>query len=67
MEEFSGFRLYDDIFPVIYVNNTSAKTRQMFTIFHELAHLLFHTSGIDTIHDEFIPHLPDEAQRIEIL
>jgi Zn-dependent peptidase ImmA (M78 family)/transcriptional regulator with XRE-family HTH domain len=67
VEEFSGFCLYDDIFPVIYVNNTSAKTRQMFTIFHELAHLLFHTSGIDTIHDEFIPHLPDEAQRIEIL
>jgi Zn-dependent peptidase ImmA (M78 family) len=67
VEEFSGFCLYDDVFPLIYVNNSSAKTRQMFTLFHELAHLLFHTSGIDTIHDEFIPALADNAQRIEIL
>jgi Zn-dependent peptidase ImmA (M78 family)/transcriptional regulator with XRE-family HTH domain len=67
IEEFSGFCLYDDIFPIIYVNNSSPKTRQMFTLFHELAHLLFHTSGIDTIHDEYIPHLTDDARRIEIL
>jgi Zn-dependent peptidase ImmA (M78 family)/transcriptional regulator with XRE-family HTH domain len=67
VEEFSGFCLYDDVFPLIYVNNSSTKTRQMFTLFHELAHLLFHTSGIDTIHDEFIPALADDAQRIEIL
>jgi len=66
-EEFSGFCLYDDVFPIIYVNNTSAKTRQIFTMFHELAHLLFHTSGIDTVHDEFISHLTGEAQRIEVL
>ena len=44
---YSGFCLYDEIFPLIYVNN-SVKTRQIFTLFHELAHLLFHTSGIDT-------------------
>ena len=67
IDEFSGFCLYDEIFPIIYVNNSSAKTRQMFTLFHELAHLLFHTSGVDTIHDRYIPHLTDDAQRIEIL
>lgn len=67
VDEFSGFCLYDEIFPLIYVNNSSAKTRQMFTLFHELAHLLFHTSGIDTIHDEFISTLATEAQRTEIL
>jgi Zn-dependent peptidase ImmA (M78 family) len=65
--EFSGFCLYDDVFPIVFVNNTSAKTRQIFTIFHELAHLLFHTSGIDTIHDEYVSHLANEAQRIEVL
>jgi Zn-dependent peptidase ImmA (M78 family) len=67
VDEYSGFCLYDEIFPIIYVNNSSAKTRQIFTLFHELAHLLFHTSGIDTLHDEYIPHLADEAQRLEIL
>lgn len=65
--EYSGFCLYHDVFPVIYVNNSTAKTRQIFTLFHELAHLLFHTSGVDTIRDEYIPHLANEAQRIEIL
>ena len=46
-EGFFGFCLYDDEFPIIYVNNSAAKTRQVFTIFHELSHLLFQTSGID--------------------
>jgi Zn-dependent peptidase ImmA (M78 family)/transcriptional regulator with XRE-family HTH domain len=67
VEEFSGFCLYDEVFPIIYVNNSSAKTRQIFTLFHELGHLLFHTSGIDTIHDEYITALTDEPKRIEIL
>jgi Zn-dependent peptidase ImmA (M78 family) len=67
IDEFSGFCLYDDVFPIIFVNNSSAKTRQIFTLFHELAHLLFRTSGIDTIHDEFIPKLANDARRVEIL
>jgi Zn-dependent peptidase ImmA (M78 family) len=65
--EYSGFCLYDEVFPIIYVNNSATKTRQIFTFFHELAHLLFHTSGIDTIGDEYIPALPAPARRIEVL
>ena len=65
--EYSGFSLYDEVFPIIYVNNSAAKARQIFTLFHELAHLLFHTSGIDTIGDEYIPALPAPARRIEVL
>ena len=67
VDDYSGFCLYDDAFPIIYVNNSSAKTRQVFTLFHELAHLIFHTSGIDTREDEYIPALADDAQRIEII
>ena len=52
-DEFSGFCLYDDKFPVIYVNNSKPFTRQIFTLFHELAHLLFQTDGIDTNIDDF--------------
>ena len=62
---YSGFCLYDDEFPIIYVNNSNAKTRQIFTLFHELAHILFHTSGIDTWTDDFIQRLPEGAKRIE--
>jgi len=67
VEGYSGFSLYDDEFPLIYVNNSSSKTRQTFTLFHELGHLLFHTSGIDTLDDRYIPRLPDRQRRIEIL
>lgn len=62
-----GFCLYDDEFPIVYVNNSSAKTRQIFTLFHELGHLLFHTSGIDIINDQYIEHLPLNERKIEII
>ncbi|WP_461572048.1 ImmA/IrrE family metallo-endopeptidase [Thiobacillus sp.] len=62
-----GFCLYDDEFPIVYVNNSCAKTRQIFTLFHELGHLLFQTSGIDIIDDEYIQHLAPNEQKIEII
>ena len=63
--KFSGFCLTDSEFPIIYVNNSSAKTRQIFTLFHELAHLLFETSGIDSL-DE-MPTRSESAERIEVV
>lgn len=66
-ESFSGFSLYDDVFPIIYVNNSQTETRQIFTLFHELAHLLFHTSGIDPLNDEYVERLPERPQHIEVL
>lgn len=65
-DSFYGFCLYDERFPIIYVNNSSAKTRQIFTIFHELAHLLFHTSGIDIVDDSYINTLPENSRKIEV-
>jgi Zn-dependent peptidase ImmA (M78 family) len=67
MAGFSGFCLTDEEFPIIYVNNTSAKARQIFTLFHELAHLLFHTSGIDVEQDDYIERLVGDSRRIEVL
>lgn len=64
---FSGFCLYDTGFPVIYVNNNKAKNRQIFTLFHELAHLLMHTGGVDTRQDDYIEYLAGNSRRIEIL
>ena len=53
---YCGFCLYDNEFPLIYVNNSTAYTRQAFTIFHELYHLFLNTSGIDTDSDEMIDY-----------
>ncbi|MHB8252836.1 MAG: ImmA/IrrE family metallo-endopeptidase [Acidiferrobacter sp.] len=66
-KSYFGFCLYDDEFPVIYVNNSCAKTRQIFTLFHELGHLLFHTSGVDIIDNRYIQHLAPNEQKIEII
>ncbi|MGI1663963.1 helix-turn-helix domain-containing protein [Palleronia sp. KMU-117] len=63
---YSGFCLYDEVFPLIYVNN-SVKTRQIFTLFHELSHLLFHTSGINTLSDEHTEALLPDDRRIEVI
>lgn len=63
---YSGFCLYDATFPVIYVNNSKPFTRQIFTLFHELAHLLFHTGGVDTSLDRYIRHLTGNERRIEV-
>ncbi|HCF2462967.1 TPA: ImmA/IrrE family metallo-endopeptidase [Pseudomonas aeruginosa] len=62
-----GFCLYDAEFPVIYINNSAAKSRQIFTLFHELGHLLFHTSGIDILDDSYLKHLDDEDLKIEVI
>jgi Zn-dependent peptidase ImmA (M78 family) len=66
-ESFSGFCLYDDRFPLIYVNNSKPFTRQSFTLFHELAHLLFKTGGIDTRLEDYVDYLEGVNRRIEIL
>jgi Zn-dependent peptidase ImmA (M78 family) len=41
-----GFCLVHDVFPVIYLNNSRPAVRQIFTLFHELAHLLLGKNGI---------------------
>jgi Zn-dependent peptidase ImmA (M78 family) len=65
-EECSGFCLYDDVFPIIYINNSQAKIRQIFTLFHELAHLLFRTGGIDLRQDDFVQRMRGPNRHIEV-
>lgn len=64
---FSGFCLYDEQFPIIYVNNSQPRNRQIFTLFHELAHLLFRTGGIDAPFNDYRNHLEGDSGRIEVL
>lgn len=49
-DKYCGFYLPDESdmkFPVIYINNSMSKARQIFTLFHELGHLLLGKGGID--------------------
>ena len=62
----SGFWLYDTEFPIIYINNSFAFSRQIFTLFHEIYHLMNQTSGIDIFNDsELNKYLIEQNGTIE--
>ncbi|MFC1634757.1 ImmA/IrrE family metallo-endopeptidase [Planctomycetota bacterium] len=67
LEDISGFCIYDYEFPVIYLNNSMPITRQIFTLFHELVHLLLKTGGIDKRNDAFLRKLKGDNKRAEVL
>lgn len=63
--EISGFCVWDSEFPVIVINNSTAFSRQIFTLFHELAHLIYRVSSITKRADEFMGDVPQAAKEIE--
>ena len=67
-ERVSGFCVQDDVFPLIYLNSKEAKVRQIFTLMHELAHVLLGTSDIAMQENKaYIGSLSSEGRRIENL
>ena len=62
-DDYSGFCLYDEKFPIVFVNNSLTMTRQIFTLFHELAHLIFRNNHIDaTANDKGVAYLKNVAK-----
>ena len=54
-ESVDAFCLMHDEFPIIYLNNSRSPVRQIFSLFHELAHLLLGENGItrsNIFHDD---------------
>jgi Zn-dependent peptidase ImmA (M78 family)/transcriptional regulator with XRE-family HTH domain len=64
-KDISGFCLKDNELPVIYLNNSTTKTRQIFSLLHELAHLLLDMSGLSKFDTSYVDRLPVAAQAIE--
>lgn len=62
----SGFCLQHEQFPVIYLNNGNKKTRQAFSLMHELAHLLLRVNGISSLDEVTFGGYSPEQKRIEI-
>jgi len=63
--DISGFCLVDAELPLIMINNSTTKTRQTFSLLHELAHVLFKRSGISVFDDERLEALPPHDRAIE--
>lgn len=64
-KEISGFCLAHIEFPLIYINNSTSKTRQIFTLFHELGHLLLRVNSISMFDDSYVDTLPPRERRVE--
>lgn len=64
-KDISGFCLPDADFPLIYLNNSTTKTRQIFSLLHELAHLLLNVTGISKFDTSYVNRLPAPERRIE--
>ena len=64
-KEISGFCLRDTNFPIIYINNSTSKTRQIFSLLHELAHLLMNINGLSKFNTDYIDHLPNSEKVTE--
>ncbi|KAF0148406.1 MAG: hypothetical protein FD143_2891 [Ignavibacteria bacterium] len=46
-DNYSGLCLHHEKYPIIHVNNSMHFSRQIFTLFHELGHLLLKNGGVD--------------------
>ncbi|MBK6957004.1 MAG: ImmA/IrrE family metallo-endopeptidase [Nitrosomonas sp.] len=65
-KDISGFCLMDENLPIIYLNNSTTKTRQIFSLLHELAHLLLSINGFSKFDTDYIARLPESEKQLEI-
>jgi Zn-dependent peptidase ImmA (M78 family) len=62
----SGFSLVHERFPIIFVNNSNAFARQIFTIIHEFGHILYGVHGVTDVDDTYVQFMRSGDKRIEI-
>lgn len=62
----SGFCLLHEEFPIIMVNNSNAFSRQVFTVAHELGHILFGIHGVTDVDEAYIDWMDSDEKLLEV-
>lgn len=62
----SGFCLLDDNFPIIFINNSTAHTRQIFTLIHELGHILYGVHGVTDVDETYFNQMNAHDRELEM-
>jgi Zn-dependent peptidase ImmA (M78 family)/transcriptional regulator with XRE-family HTH domain len=65
LKEVRGFSLMDSEFPVIVINSSDSPNGKIFSLFHELCHILFNIGGV--FRDYYSEELKQNPNKIEIL
>lgn len=65
LKEVRGFSLMDREFPVIVINSGDYPNGKIFSLFHELCHILFNVGGI--FRDYYSEELRENPNKIEVL
>ena len=65
-KDVAGLCLGDNIYPVIYVGNGLDQAREIFALFSELAHLLFHFNYLERVDKRhYVESLPSQDRSVE--
>lgn len=62
----SGFSLLNHNNPIIFINNSNAFSRQVFTLIHELGHILYGVNGVSDIDETYIKFMDEKQRALEI-
>lgn len=62
----SGFCLLDDQYPIIFINNSNAFSRQVFTLIHELGHILIGVHGVTDVDERFLEDMSEVDRNLEV-
>ena len=62
----SGFSLMDKYYPIIMVNNSTAFARQVFTLAHELGHILYGVNGVTDSDEAYMWRMSSQDQALEV-
>jgi len=62
----SGFCLLHEEFPIVFINNSNAFSRQLFSLIHELGHIIFEIHGVTDIDERYLEYMSAKDKSLEI-